>query len=197
MKFKLVYDFKPTGDQPQAIAELVENLNKNVRNQVLLGVTGSGKTFTMAQVIAAVQKPNWAGRAILRFRKKTWASPFRFAQDLWAVKEFFLAGAEKNLWAPVRNWSEYQKWADRAARGAGFDCRGNCWVAPTVSSRAWPGIQILDSGFRRNDKNLLLIVKTALSGDFYLFNIFINRDFLRAAVFFLITPRLAALSMAW
>ena len=57
MKFKLVSDFKPTGDQPQAINKLVDNFNKNVRNQVLLGVTGSGKTFTMANVIEKVQKP--------------------------------------------------------------------------------------------------------------------------------------------
>ncbi len=57
MKFKLVSDFKPTGDQPQAIKNLVDNLNKNVRNQVLLGVTGSGKTFTMANVIEKVQRP--------------------------------------------------------------------------------------------------------------------------------------------
>ena len=57
MKFRLVSDFKPTGDQPQAIEKLVDNLNKNVRNQVLLGVTGSGKTFTMANVIEKVQRP--------------------------------------------------------------------------------------------------------------------------------------------
>lgn len=57
MKFKLVSDFKPTGDQPQAIGRLVKNLNNNVKNQVLLGVTGSGKTFTMANVIEKVQRP--------------------------------------------------------------------------------------------------------------------------------------------
>ncbi len=57
MKFKLVSDFKPTGDQPKAIRKLVNNLKKNVRNQVLLGVTGSGKTFTMANVIEKVQRP--------------------------------------------------------------------------------------------------------------------------------------------
>ena len=57
MRFKLVSDFKPTGDQPQAIDKLVDNLNKNVRNQVLLGVTGSGKTFTMANVIEKIQRP--------------------------------------------------------------------------------------------------------------------------------------------
>ena len=57
MKFKLVSDFKPTGDQPQAIGKLVNNLEKNIENQVLLGVTGSGKTFTMANVIEKVQRP--------------------------------------------------------------------------------------------------------------------------------------------
>ena len=56
-KFKIVSDFKPTGDQPQAIEKLVNGLKKGEENQVLLGVTGSGKTFTMANVIAAVQKP--------------------------------------------------------------------------------------------------------------------------------------------
>jgi excinuclease ABC subunit B len=57
MKFELVSDFKPTGDQPAAIEKLSNNLQKNARNQVLLGVTGSGKTFTMANVIQKVQKP--------------------------------------------------------------------------------------------------------------------------------------------
>ena len=57
MDFKLVSKFKPTGDQPQAIDKLVDNLEKNIRNQVLLGVTGSGKTFTMANVIQKVQRP--------------------------------------------------------------------------------------------------------------------------------------------
>lgn len=57
MKFKLKSDFEPTGDQPQAIEKIVGNIEKNVRNQVLLGVTGSGKTFTMANVIEKVQRP--------------------------------------------------------------------------------------------------------------------------------------------
>ncbi len=57
MKFELVSHFKPTGDQPQAIDQLTKNLQKGVRNNVLLGVTGSGKTFTMANVIQKVQKP--------------------------------------------------------------------------------------------------------------------------------------------
>ncbi|MGN1097131.1 MAG: excinuclease ABC subunit UvrB [Christensenellales bacterium] len=56
-KFQLVSKFKPCGDQPQAIKELVEGLNDGFRTQVLLGVTGSGKTFTMANVIEQVQRP--------------------------------------------------------------------------------------------------------------------------------------------
>ena len=55
--FELVAPFTPTGDQPEAIRQLVEGLNSGVRAQTLLGVTGSGKTFTMANVIAQVQRP--------------------------------------------------------------------------------------------------------------------------------------------
>ncbi|HSB33300.1 MAG TPA: DEAD/DEAH box helicase family protein, partial [Nitrospirota bacterium] len=56
-KFKIVSEFKPTGDQPQAIDMLSEGIVKGLRDQVLLGVTGSGKTFTMANVVERVQKP--------------------------------------------------------------------------------------------------------------------------------------------
>ncbi len=56
-QFKLVSNYKPQGDQPQAIEELVDGLNKNQTFHTLLGVTGSGKTFTMANVIAAINKP--------------------------------------------------------------------------------------------------------------------------------------------
>ena len=55
--FKLVSDFKPSGDQPQAIDKIVDGINKGMRAQTLLGVTGSGKTFTMANVIERVQRP--------------------------------------------------------------------------------------------------------------------------------------------
>ena len=55
--FKLVSEFLPTGDQPQAIAKLVEGIQEGMRFQTLLGVTGSGKTFTMASVIQEVQRP--------------------------------------------------------------------------------------------------------------------------------------------
>ncbi len=56
-KFKLVSPYQPAGDQPTAIEELVKGVNENERTQVLLGVTGSGKTFTMAQVIERTQRP--------------------------------------------------------------------------------------------------------------------------------------------
>ncbi len=57
MKFTIKSDFKPTGDQPQAIEQLVSGINKNDQYQTLLGVTGSGKTFTMANVIEEIQRP--------------------------------------------------------------------------------------------------------------------------------------------
>jgi excinuclease ABC subunit B len=56
-EFRLVCDFQPQGDQPRAIDQLVSGLQRNRRHQVLLGVTGSGKTFTMANVVARVNKP--------------------------------------------------------------------------------------------------------------------------------------------
>ena len=57
MPFQIVSDFKPTGDQPQAIQQLVEGLRAGIPFQTLLGVTGSGKTFTIANVVEQVQKP--------------------------------------------------------------------------------------------------------------------------------------------
>ncbi len=56
-EFKIVSDFKPTGDQPQAIEKLVQSILSGNKHQTLLGVTGSGKTFTMANIIERVQKP--------------------------------------------------------------------------------------------------------------------------------------------
>ena len=56
-KFKLVSDFKPTGDQPMAIEKLVAGLKANKKNQVLLGATGTGKTFVMANLVEQIQKP--------------------------------------------------------------------------------------------------------------------------------------------
>ena len=56
-KFEIVSNFKPTGDQPQAIAKLVDGIKQGKRLQVLLGATGTGKTFTMANIIEQVQRP--------------------------------------------------------------------------------------------------------------------------------------------
>src|SRR5690606_36680527 len=57
MKFKVVSDYKPMGDQPAAIKQLSEGINSGERFQTLLGVTGSGKTFTVANVVENVQRP--------------------------------------------------------------------------------------------------------------------------------------------
>ena len=57
MEFKLISDFKPTGDQPEAIKQLLEGIERGDPAQVLLGVTGSGKTFTIANVISQIKRP--------------------------------------------------------------------------------------------------------------------------------------------
>ena len=66
MKFKIKSDFTPTGDQPQAIEALVKGLNSDEKYQTLLGVTGSGKTFTIANVVERVQKPTRSWRTTKR-----------------------------------------------------------------------------------------------------------------------------------
>ena len=78
-EFQIVSDFSPAGDQPQAISKLVEGINSGLLNQTLLGVTGSGKTFTVANVIQELQRP-----AIVMAHNKTLA-----AQLYGEFKEFF------------------------------------------------------------------------------------------------------------
>ena len=78
-RFKLVSKFKPTGDQPEAIEKLVRGVNDGLKEQVLLGVTGSGKTFTMANIIANVNRPT-----LVLAHNKTLA-----AQLCSEFKEFF------------------------------------------------------------------------------------------------------------
>jgi len=78
-QFELISDFVPTGDQPQAIAKLVEGLRSGDRHQTLLGVTGSGKTYVMANIIEAVQRPT-----IVLAHNKTLA-----AQLYTEFREFF------------------------------------------------------------------------------------------------------------
>ena len=77
--FKLVSKFRPTGDQPQAVEKLTKNLKAGAKHQVLLGVTGSGKTFTMAKIIEKMRKP-----ALIISHNKTLA-----AQLYQEFKEFF------------------------------------------------------------------------------------------------------------
>ena len=79
MDFKLVSDFKPTGDQPEAIKQLVDGINRGDRAQTLLGVTGSGKTFTIANVLAQLNRP-----ALVLSHNKTLA-----AQLYGEFKQFF------------------------------------------------------------------------------------------------------------
>lgn len=83
--FKLHSDYKPAGDQPEAIAQLVEGLNRNLKHQVLLGATGTGKTFTMANIIQTVQKPT-----LVLAHNKTLA-----AQLFSEFKKFFPENAVK------------------------------------------------------------------------------------------------------
>ena len=79
MDFKIISDYQPTGDQPEAIKELVEGIRNDIPYQTLLGVTGSGKTFTMANVIERVQKPT-----LILSHNKTLA-----AQLYGEMKQFF------------------------------------------------------------------------------------------------------------
>ena len=78
-EFQIVSDFGPTGDQPQAVEEVVEGIEKGMVHQSLMGVTGSGKTFTMANVIERVQRPT-----LVIAHNKTLA-----AQLATEFKEFF------------------------------------------------------------------------------------------------------------
>ena len=78
--FELVSEYKPTGDQPQAIEELVEGFKKGKQFQTLLGVTGSGKTFTMANVIEQLNKPT-----LIIAHNKTWQLSFTVS-----LRSFFL-----------------------------------------------------------------------------------------------------------
>ena len=83
MDFQLVTSYKPRGDQPRAIEELMEGLSAGEKHQVLLGVTGSGKTFTMAKVIEQSNRP-----ALILAHNKTLA-----AQLYHEFKQFFPSNA--------------------------------------------------------------------------------------------------------
>ena len=83
MDFQLSTEYEPQGDQPRAIAELTDGLQQGEQHQVLLGVTGSGKTFTMAKVIQAANRP-----ALVLAHNKTLA-----AQLYHEFKQFFPTNA--------------------------------------------------------------------------------------------------------
>ena len=104
MKFQLQSDFQPTGDQPNAIAKLTEGLNIGEKYQTLLGVTGSGKTFTIANVVQNVQKPT-----LVLAHNKTLA-----AQLFMEFKEFFPQNAVEYF---VSYYDYYQPEAYIASSG--------------------------------------------------------------------------------
>jgi len=83
MEFRVAGDYQPRGDQPQAIEQLVRGINDQERDQVLLGVTGSGKTYTMAKVIEKIGRP-----ALVLAHNKTLA-----AQLFHEFKTFFPGNA--------------------------------------------------------------------------------------------------------
>ena len=93
-KFELVSKYKPTGDQHEAIEKLVEGLNRGDKEQVLLGVTGSGKTFTMANIIANVNRPT-----LVLAHNKTLA-----AQLCSEFKEFFPENAVEYFVSYYKFW---------------------------------------------------------------------------------------------
>ena len=111
-EFKLVAPYTPQGDQPQAIQELVEGLNKGVKEQTLLGATGTGKTFTIANVIQEVNKPT-----LVLAHNKTLAG-----QLYGELKEFFPENAVEYF---VSYYDYYQpEAAERSEeRRVGKECR--------------------------------------------------------------------------
>ena len=100
-RFKLTSPFAPTGDQPQAIQDLVNGVNWGLREQTLLGVTGSGKTFTMASVIAQLNRPT-----LVLAHNKTLA-----AQLCSEFREFFPENAVEYF---ISYYDYYQPEADIA-----------------------------------------------------------------------------------
>src|SRR5574344_840757 len=97
--FKISSKYKPSGDQPQAIEKLVEGIKENYDSQTLLGITGSGKTFTIANVIEQIQKPTKKSLINLFFRRDIlrhflpavrafYFQPVKFSKLSYALYEF-------------------------------------------------------------------------------------------------------------
>ena len=91
--FELVSQYKPTGDQPQAISELVEGFKEGNQFETLLGVTGSGKTFTMANVIQQLNKPT----LIITYNKTLAAQMYGQMEEFFphSAVEYFVFQHEK------------------------------------------------------------------------------------------------------
>ena len=106
-RFELHSSYQPTGDQPEAIAKLVQGIRRGDKEQVLLGVTGSGKTFTMANIIAEVNRPT-----LVLAHNKTLA-----AQLCSEFKEFFPNNAVEYF---VSYHSKYPKMRDLRPFFGGF-----------------------------------------------------------------------------
>ena len=94
--FKLVSDYRPTGDQPQAIDTLVRSINAGNKEQTLLGVTGSGKTFTMANIIERLNRPTLP---ILPIVHNT-----EFVQNEFADRYIFRRYFRKDKLTFLRRW---------------------------------------------------------------------------------------------
>ena len=105
--FKLVSKYKPTGDQPKAIDALVEGLCKGCKEQTLLGVTGSGKTFTMANIIERMNRPT-----LVLAHNKTLAaqlcSEFREFFPNNAVEYFVSYGSERSIFSALCSYNLIQ-----------------------------------------------------------------------------------------
>src|SRR5260370_38536832 len=108
--FKIVSDYKPEGDQPRAIEELSEGILRGDAHQTLLGVTGSGKTFTMANVLAAANRPT----LVIAHNKTLAAQLYGEFRDLLPgdAVEYF-----------VRYYDYYQSAADRPSSATYFEAR--------------------------------------------------------------------------
>ena len=106
-KFILHSNYKPTGDQPEAIEKLVDGLNRGDREQTLLGVTGSGKTFTMANIIEKVNRPT-----LVLAHNKTLAaqlcSEFREFFPENAVEYFVSYGSERSIFSALCSYNLIQ-----------------------------------------------------------------------------------------
>ena len=103
-KFVLHSEYKPTGDQPQAINALVKSISDGNREQTLLGVTGSGKTFTMANIIAQMNRPT-----LVLAHNKTLAaqlcSEFREFFPNNAVEYFVSYGSERSIFSALCSYN--------------------------------------------------------------------------------------------